>query len=184
MNLQDTIDKLIGREGRYSNNPSDRGGETMWGITVQTARAFGYKGEMKDMPREVAVAIYMERYWFAPRLDKVSYIDPFIAEELLDTGVNMGSATAGKFLQRALNVLNKNAALFQDLTVDGNIGNITMLALKTYLGDRGVSGRTVLLRMLNAQQSVRYIELAEANVSQEDFQYGWQFNRVGGDYGT
>jgi len=34
--------------------------------------------------------------------------------------------------------------------------------------------------MLNAQQSVRYIELAEANRSQEDFVYGWQFNRVGG----
>lgn len=177
--LHDTLNRLIGREGKYSNHPSDKGGETMWGITVAVARAFGYAGAMANMPREVAMAIYRERFWVQPGFDKISIINNTIAEELLDTGVNMGPATAGKFLQRALNVLNNGDKLFPNLTVDGNIGKMTLAALRAYLSERGDAGRTVLLRMLNAQQSVRYIELAEANHTQEDFEFGWQLNRVG-----
>lgn len=182
MNLQDTLTALIGREGKYSNNPADKGGETMWGITVAVARAFGYIGSMALMPRETAMQIYRERYWTQPGFDKVSMLNAVIAEELLDTGVNMGPATAGKFLQRALNVLNKRATLFPDLTVDGGIGKMTLTALDAFLKARGNDGRTVLLRMLNAQQSVRYMELAEADMTQEDFEYGWQFNRVQGEF--
>lgn len=178
MNLQDTLAALIGREGKYSNNPSDKGGETMWGITVAVARAFGYMGSMQLMPRETAMQIYRDRYWLQPKLDAISMIAPAIAEEMLDTGVNMGPATAGKFLQRALNVLNQGEKLYPNLTVDGGIGKMTLFALKTFLDVRGNNGRTVLLRMLNSQQGVRYIELAELNVSQEDFEYGWQLNRV------
>lgn len=182
MNLQDTLTALIGREGKYSNDPNDRGGETMWGITATVARAFGYTGSMALMPRETAMGIYRERYWIQPGLDKVGMIDPVIAEEMLDTGVNMGPAVAGKFLQRALNVLNQGEKHFPNLTVDGGVGKMTLQALKIFLGVRGNDGRTVLLRMLNAQQSVRYMELAESNPSQEDFEYGWQFNRVQGAF--
>jgi len=182
MNLQDTLTMLIGREGAYSNNPNDKGGETMWGITATVARAFGYAGSMALMSRETAMQIYRERYWLQPGLDKVDRINAVIAEELLDTGVNMGPATAGKFLQRALNVLNKRATLYPDLTVDGGIGKMTLFALEAFLKTRGNDGRNVLLRMLNAQQSVRYMELAEADMSQEDFEYGWQFNRVQGEF--
>ena len=56
------IDQVIAAEGGYSNNPSDKGGETMYGITMAVARANGYSGPMKDMPRSVAVAIYSKRY--------------------------------------------------------------------------------------------------------------------------
>lgn len=183
MNIQETIDALIGREGKYSNNANDRGGETMWGITVGNARAFGYTGDMSAMPRLTAINIYTDRYWLHPHLDEVSTVDPFIAEELLDTGVNMGPVVAGTFLQRALNALNYDG-LWQSLTQDGSIGALTIYALKQFLALRGVPGRTVLLRMLNAQQSVRYIELCEANATQKTFIFGWQLNRVGGTYGT
>jgi lysozyme family protein len=50
------------REGGYSNNPNDSGGETMWGVTDRVARANGYAGPMKDMPREVAKNIYFASY--------------------------------------------------------------------------------------------------------------------------
>lgn len=180
MNLQQTIDALIGREGKYSNNPSDRGGETMWGITVGVARAFGYAGPMQNMPRTTAELIYTQRYWKQPGFDKVALIDEDIAEEMLDTGVNMGPAVAGKFLQRALNVLNQGEKLYPNLAVDGGIGAMTINALNSFISVRGAGGRTVLLRMLNAQQSVRYMEIAEADARQEGFEYGWQFNRVGG----
>ena len=32
--------------------------------------------------------------------------------------------------------------------------------------------------MITAQQSVRYLEIAERNPSQEAFEFGWQINRA------
>lgn len=178
MNIEQFIDDIIKREGGYSDHPSDKGGKTMYGITENVARAFGYSGDMKTMPMLVARQIYRQRYWIQPKFDQVAKMSPAIAEELLDTGVNMGQSTAGKFLQRALNTLNRQAADFPDIGVDGAIGSITLHALKSYLDKRGAAGETVLLRMLNAQQSVRYMEIAERDQKQEDFMHGWQFNRV------
>ena len=45
------IDAVIDREGRYVNHPADRGGPTCWGITQAVARAEGYAGSMRDLPR-------------------------------------------------------------------------------------------------------------------------------------
>jgi lysozyme family protein len=180
MKLQDMLNELVGREGGYVNDPADKGGETNWGITIAVARAFGYTGDMRSMPRDVAVQIYTERYWTQPRFNKVASLSTIVAEELLDTGVNMGTSVAGRFLQRALNVLNQEGKLFPDIAVDGNIGKMTIASLGSFLKARGKDGETVLLRMLNAQQSVRYMDIAEGNASQERFVYGWQLNRVGG----
>ena len=56
---------------------------------------------------------------------------------------------------------------------------MTIFALKSFVKDRGITGaRAVLMRMLNAQQAVRYMEIAEADQKQEDFMYGWVLNRV------
>ena len=48
------FDHTVGKEGGYSNHPSDRGGETMWGITIAVARDYGYSGNMREMPVETA----------------------------------------------------------------------------------------------------------------------------------
>ena len=180
MNIADAITNIIKVEGGYTNDPNDNGGETNFGITVAVARAFGYTGPMESMTQQIARDIYAQRYWHAPRFSDVAVVSELLAEELLDTGVNMGPATAGKFLQRALNVLNQGDKTYPNISVDGAVGNMTITALKAFLAARGKAGEAVLFRMLNAQQSVRYIELAESKVSQETFEYGWQLNRVGG----
>lgn len=177
--LDSIIDSLVGREGGFGNHPNDRGGATIWGITEAVARAFSYHGRMQDMPRSVAVRIYKERYWESPRFNQVADHSMAIAEELLDTGVNMGPAVAAKFLQRALNVLNQEARLYPDITADGVIGPMTLSALRAFLGHRGKDGETVLLRALNSLQGARYIEIAERDQRQESFVYGWFLNRVG-----
>jgi lysozyme family protein len=178
MNPLTLIDDVIGREGRYSNNPNDKGGETIWGITIGTARAFGYASPMITMPRDTAVAIYVQRYWKQPRFEDVAIASQPVAAKLLDVGVNMGPSTATKFLQRALNVLNRGDVLYPNTTVDGSIGAMTLAALDAFMKARGIQGETVLLRMLNAQQGMRYIEIAEDNPSQEEFEFGWFLNRV------
>lgn len=174
------IDELIAREGGYVNHPSDHGGPTKWGITEQVARAYGYNGAMQSLPRETAASIYRQRYWSAPRFDHVAKRFPMLAVELFDTGVNMGVNRAGKFLQRALNLLNKGAQAYPDIVVDGNIGLMTLAALDKYKAARG-SGQseTVLFRLVDAFQACRYAEIAENDKTQEDFMYGWFANRVG-----
>jgi len=178
MKVDDYIEALIAREGGYVDHPNDRGGPTNWGITEQVARAYGYHGSMQDMPRAMAKAIYLERYWEAPGFNLIAEHSAPVAEELLDTGVNMGTGTAAKFLQRALNVLNAEGKHYPDIVADGAIGRMTIAALRAYLGARGKDGHVVLMRALNAQQAVRYIELAEARPSQESFVHGWMLHRV------
>lgn len=174
------IDDLIEREGgdKFVNHPSDRGGPTRYGITQAVARAFGYDGPMETLPLDTARAIFRRRYWDEPGFGRVAQISETIADELFDTGVNMGPARAVEFLQRALNGLNARGKLYPDLGVDGRIGPMTLHALERLIDARGHDGIDVLMRMLNALQAVRYLEIAEGNESQEDFMFGWLRTRV------
>lgn len=172
------VEPLIGREGGYSDNPADSGGETMFGITKAVARENGYAGPMAAMTRDQAKAIYRAKFWAKPGLYLVAPLSPRIAEELLDTGVNAGTGTAGIFLQRALNALNRGGVDYPDLKVDGGIGPATAGALKAFLAKRGTAGEAVMLKALNCLQGARYVELAEAREKDEAFVYGWIANRV------
>jgi lysozyme family protein len=178
MTIDQIIDGILQREGGYSDRAEDRGGPTNWGITRATASANGYHDDMRAMPQSVARDIYRRRYWLEPGFGKVSLFSPSIAEELADTGVNMGPATAARFLQRALNVLNLEHTVFPDIVVDGEIGPTTLNALGAYLKFRNKDGERVLLTALNCLQGNRYIELAEARPNQEQFVFGWLAQRV------
>lgn len=173
------IDGLIGREGAYSNNPKDRGGETMWGVTEAVARRHGYDGKMKDLARGTAFVIYKKEFWIAPGWDAVSAFFPKLAEKLFDMGVNMGVTFAGVTLQRCLNVLNRQGRDYPDLVRDGKCGPATIKALQAYLAKRsGGQGVKTLLFMVAALQSARYVELAELRPNNEEFQQGWQEHRA------
>ena len=174
------VDGLVEREGGYVANPADKGGPTCFGITEAVARANGYRGAMRDLPREEAAAIYSRLYWLRPRFDQVAQRSARIAAELFDTGANMGPAVAVTFLQRALTALNRNAKDYPDLVPDGRIGPQTLAALDAFLTIRGqASGETVLLRALEALQGERYLRLAERRPANETFLYGWLANRIG-----
>lgn len=174
------IDALIDREGGYVNHPADRGGPTCWGITEAVARAHGFAGAMKQLPRDDAVAIYRRLYWLRPKFDAIAARSARVAAELFDTGVNMGPAVAATFLQRALTALNRNGQDYADLTPDGRIGRATLYALDAFMSARGQQGgETVLLRALEALQGERYLRLAERRPANEAFLYGWLANRIG-----
>lgn len=178
--VDELIDTLIEREGGYVNHPADRGGPTCWGITEAVARAHGFSGAMKRLPRDDAVVIYRRLYWLRPKFDAVAERSARVASELFDTGVNMGPAVAATFLQRALTALNRNGQDYADLTPDGRIGPATLNALDAFLAARGRrGGETVLLRALEALQGERYLRLAERRPANEAFLYGWLANRIG-----
>lgn len=180
--MTDQFDALIGpllsAEGGYSNDMRDDGGETNYGVTIAVARANGYLGDMRTMTRDQAIAIYRARYWTTPRFDQIAAVDPSIAADLFDCGVNMGTGAAGQFLQHALNALERPTPDYPVLTVDGNIGPSTLYALKTFLGIRGAPGAAVLKRAFECLRGARYIALADANANDHAFIYGWLANRV------
>lgn len=178
MTIESIIDATIGKEGGYSNHPADRGGPTRWGITQAVAHRNGYRGDMYALPRETAIAIYRAEYFEKPGFVGVAALSPAIAEELFDTGVNMGPAIPSMMLQRCLNALNRGGTDYPDLLVDGKIGPGTIAALRAYLKVRGKEGEGVLLKALNCLQGERYVDLAEKRPANEAFLYGWIRTRI------
>jgi lysozyme family protein len=176
--IEQLLDELIAREGGYSDNSRDAGGATMWGITEAVARANGYGGPMRELPKATAKEIYRRLYWTRPGFDLVDNSAPRIAAELFDTGVNMGPAVATTFLQRALTALNRRGLDYPDLIPDGRIGPATLAALHAYLRQRPTDGVEVLIRALDALQGERYIRLAEMRPGNEEFLYGWLASRL------
>lgn len=171
------IDAVIGREGGYTNHPADKGGPTRWGITEQVARAHGYTGDMRILPRERAAQIYEAQYWRDPGFGAVALRYPAIGELLFDIGVNMGTGIAGTFLQRCLNSFNLNAAHYADLVVDGRLGRVSLLALDAFRQRRGEEGGERLWEAVHSLRGARYIEITEARAANEAFTYGW-FGRM------
>ena len=179
MLADELLEELLEREGGYVNHRADRGGPTKFGITEAVARANGFAGAMRDLPREEALAIYRRLYWLRPGFNSVAARAPRVAAELFDTGVNMGPGVAATFLQRALTALNRGGADYADLVPDGRIGAGTLAALDSFMKVRGASGEIVLLRALEALQGERYLRLAENRPANEAFLYGWLANRIG-----
>jgi lysozyme family protein len=118
VSFEEQVEQVIGLEGRYSNDPNDPGGETIWGITISVARSNGYTGSMRDMPRDVAIAIYRSEYWNACSCDQMP---AKLADMVFKQSVNEGVPKVKRMLQQALGV-----------TVDGNIGPQTIHAANVY----------------------------------------------------
>jgi len=178
--MDKTINETIGKEGKYSNHPSDLGGETIWGITVAVARKNGYTGPMKSMPRETAFNIYRSEYYIKPGFARVATLFPSLGAELFDSGVNLGVAWPAIWLQQALNAFNGRAKFYADIKEDGQLGNGTIAALTSFKNKRGAAGEKVLLRAVDSLQGARYLSITASREANEDFVYGWFDNRVGG----
>ncbi|BCB62209.1 hypothetical protein HaloA020_29100 [Halomonas sp. A020] len=174
---QRLVVSVIDREGGYVNHSSDRGGPTNYGITLAVARANGYYGDMRELPKSLAVRIYEARYWTSIRLDRIAPISATLAEYLFDFGVHSGPGRSAKELQRTLNVLNNRGKLFADLKEDGAVGPATLDALDAFRKARGGAGLYVLAESINGVRIAFCRGLAERDERQEDFAYGW-FKRI------
>lgn len=172
------FDHVLGVEAGFVDDPKDSGGATRYGITERVARANGYTGDMRELPIETARTIAKKQYWDILSLDAIAALSNRVALELFDTGYNMGVAVAGRFLQRALNVLNDGGTRWPDIAVDGVVGPMTAHAFAQFMQQRKDRGERAMLNALNAQQAVRYMEIAEARPKDERFVSGWLDKRV------
>ena len=97
MTFNDAIDRVLGHEGGYVNDPSDPGGETQWGISKRSYPHIN----IKELTREGAKGIYLRDFWQPLNGDKLY---DGVAYQLLDFAINSGIETAIRYLQRAIGV--------------------------------------------------------------------------------
>jgi lysozyme family protein len=95
------FEKLLKHEGGYSDHAADPGGKTRYGITEAVAREVGYKGDMRDLPLDLAKRIYKDKYWDTVQAEN---LPADVRYPLFDAAVNSGPAQAAKWLQRACGV--------------------------------------------------------------------------------
>ncbi len=131
MNFDQAFTTLLSHEGGYSDHPADPGGATRFGITETVAREAGYRGDMRELPMDLAKRIYKARYWDAVRADE---LPEAVRYAVFDAAVNSGPRQAVLWLQRAVGV-----------KADGIIGPQTLAAVRAADPER-------LLRLVLAQR--------------------------------
>lgn len=87
------FDRLMGHEGGYVNNPSDPGGETIWGISK---RSYPHL-VIRNISRDQAKAIYARDFWAA-----LGDMPESIKFQAFDFAVNSGIQTAVQKLQASV----------------------------------------------------------------------------------
>lgn len=193
------LNRTLGHEGVYNNDPRDRGGETYKGISrrffpdwpgwqivdYHAARNENKYDLMHALSADVELSFYVRELYYSEFFEPLN-LDQFdepIAYELFDTAVNQGKGTAGRYLQNALNLLNNNEKYYSDLSTDGAIGAATLKAYRAFMLTANFAGRSksrninALLKTINGLQFQKYTQIVEADPGQEVFFYGW-LNRV------
>jgi lysozyme family protein len=132
VNFLTAFDKLLKHEGGYSDHAADPGGKTRYGITEAVAREVGYRGDMRELPLELAQRVYKERYWDAVQAES---LPPDVRYIVFDGAVNSGVAQSAKWLQRACGVKD-----------DGVVGPVTIRAAST-LHSEGLRRRILAQRL-------------------------------------
>lgn len=118
--FQRALDFVLAREGGYSHDPRDLGGETNHGITANTlqraiaAKILPASTTVRTLTREQAGEVYRAFYWAAVRAEE--FPGP-IGFALFDAAVNLGPGQAVRQLQRAMRV-----------DEDGLVGDVTIRA--------------------------------------------------------
>lgn len=182
-NFLEAYNITLGHEGGYANDPDDAGGETYKGIARRYHPSWrgwriidNYKNQpnfpsnaYNDSDLDVSVKeFYKANYWDVNLLDE--FPTQLLANEMFDTGVNMGVGRAAKFLQKSINLLNKNGSLYNDIVEDGVVGPNTLRALQACISYRGES---YLYKIMNLLQGNHYIEYMTKSSTQEKYAYGW-----------
>lgn len=150
--IQRTIDAVMKREGGHVNDPSDRGGDTWYGITKPFAQQW-------DIPWPPSPEDARDGYRNAFRGWQIDQIFDWPTFDLVaDCCVNHGSGKGIQWLQRALGVIE-----------DGVIGQQTLAKMDE---TRGTSWSAIFRAILTLRFKF-YAALVANDYSQAKFIRGW-----------
>lgn len=174
-------------EGGYVFDKDDAGGETYKGVArryhpgwggwiiideikkrTRTTRTLNKQLRENQELQALIQAFYKQFYWDRFQGDLIPVQE--LAEELFDTGVNMGVHRAVRFFQEGLNLLNRNQQSYKDILEDGESGPKTLAALDSYLAKDPPEH---LLKIMNVLQGGHYINYMCKSPVQEKYARGW-----------
>lgn len=121
-----------------------------------------------------AAQILYEDYILAPGYLPLVVIDDAVAEEVIDTAVNMGPTRPSRFFQRAVNQVCNTR-----LVPDGRVGPLSVTAWRDCRENLGPRACVRMLGALDRQQQAEYDRLVRVNPKLRVFRRGWQNLRVG-----
>lgn len=175
------ISAVFALEGGYVNHRNDPGGATKNGITERVARQHGFRGDMRELPKRCtyegqvcAESIYFKDYIEKPGFLPLVAIDAAVAQEVIDTAVNMGPGRPSRFFQSAVNDICNTK-----LVVDGKIGPVTVKAWADCRANLGPRSCVAMLNHLDAAQQREYDRLVRNNTRLRVFARGWTNHRIG-----
>ena len=152
--FEKAFEYVMKNEGNYSNDSSDFGGETKYGISKRSYPNLNIKG----LTQENAKEIYRRDFWMRGRYDEIKAEK--LAIKLFDLAVNVGTIQANKLIQRALRAVGKTVA------EDGMFGAITLAAVNQ-------ADAKQLLTALKSEAAGYYRLIADKNPQQQKFLSGW-----------
>ncbi|MFZ1377859.1 MAG: glycosyl hydrolase 108 family protein [Geothrix sp.] len=161
--LDEALAFTLRNEGGYVNHPADPGGATNFGIIQKNLTKWnaahpelGFPASVRDLSLDQAKAIYRAEYW---RWDAIA--NPGIAIKLFDIGVNCGTGTSIRLLQKAINLLVK-----PPIDADGKLGPGTLGAANTQAPE-------ALMQALCQVQRDHYQSLVASEPAKSVFLKGW-----------
>lgn len=171
------ISNTLDNEGdELTHHKNDLGGLTKYGVTEDLARSLGYEGEMKDLTMAQAMLIGAFEFWFRPRLSEINKaISKEFAKEIYDASYLCGHAKIIEYVQRFLNLMNRQQVDWPDLEVDGIYGSKTLGVLIKAKEKRGVP---LLMKNLHGCIYHHFFTISEAREKNEDFFNGWVDHRI------
>lgn len=139
---------ILNNEGGYVNNPSDKGGETNFGISKRSYPNL----DIKNLTRKEAKEIYRVDYWNKIHGERLNNQD--IAYQIFDFTVNAGYTRATKTTQKLLNI-----------KVDGIFGEQTISNLNSCFYELFISNYRI--------ERIKYYTNLARKTSQRQFLYSW-----------
>ena len=148
--FDEIIEQVLEHEGGFVDDPTDRGGQTKYGISKRAYPDEDIKALTVERAKELYKRDYWDRFKCGQLPDRIRHI-------YFDMCVNMGGGRATKILQEACN--SKNS---YKIDVDGGIGKNTIKASANLEDFR-----------LRAYRVMFYAELVMKKPNQMKFWVGW-----------
>jgi lysozyme family protein len=174
-NYELALKALFDREGLYSKDPDDAGGETYRGIS---RRYFGDWSGWELIDKEgnaahravldgLASAHYRTHYWNRIRGDE---LPEEVGKPLLLASVLTNTGKAVEWLQRSLNAMNAGGTRYPDVQIDGAVADKTQAAI---MGAKIAGVLPDVMTAFRALQTIYYMSRIEARPENEKYARGW-----------
>lgn len=151
-------------EGGWSDDSADRGGATMYGISLRFLKLIDEDvdgdghvtaQDIRALSYDHALDLYRRHFWEHYRLDEINH--PFIAAKAMDMFVNMRGRVAAQAIQ----------ACFDGLKTDGILGSQSLQAINDEPQPGGA------YHDLGIKQAAVYHRIVRRDPSQARFIKGW-----------